>query len=140
MLVLMAMAAGRHQPGPFCRRWLSGKGIFSADRGHVHHRLLDQRVRRGGACWPSSRDLLLTGAVVVLARTADLDGAAGCLPAAGRGPDPRPRLMGYYEWALVKEVLAQKFALPRPLKPEALLQSKRFTGLRLYPGDEDEIA
>ncbi|MCS7224285.1 MAG: undecaprenyl/decaprenyl-phosphate alpha-N-acetylglucosaminyl 1-phosphate transferase [Armatimonadetes bacterium] len=24
------------------RRWLSGKSIFSADRGHLHHRLMDQ--------------------------------------------------------------------------------------------------
>jgi UDP-GlcNAc:undecaprenyl-phosphate/decaprenyl-phosphate GlcNAc-1-phosphate transferase len=137
MLVLMAVPLGDTSLA-ILRRWLSGKGIFYADRGHIHHRLLDQGLVTqrvllivGGIC-------LLTGAVVVLARTADLDGAAwvACLLLAAALI--RARLMGYHEWALVKEVVARRWTGAASQAPAEAVEP--VMGLRIYAGDTLEPA
>ena len=137
MVVLMAVPLGDTSLA-ILRRWLSGRGIFYADRGHIHHRLLDQGlvIQRvllivGGIC-------LLTGAVVVLARTADLDGAAwvACLLLAAALI--RARLMGYHEWALLKEVVARRWAGEAGQAPAEA--AAPLLGLRVYAGDSLETA
>jgi UDP-GlcNAc:undecaprenyl-phosphate GlcNAc-1-phosphate transferase len=136
MLVLMAVPLGDTGLA-ILRRWLCGKGIFYADRGHIHHRLLDQGFATRRVLTIVAGICLLTGAVVVLARTADWDGAAwvACLILAAALV--RARLMGYHEWALVKEVVARRlaarpFEVPSPADVPA-------TGLRLYQGELDEL-
>jgi UDP-GlcNAc:undecaprenyl-phosphate GlcNAc-1-phosphate transferase len=134
MVVLMAVPLGDTSLA-ILRRGLSGKGIFYADRGHIHHRLLDQgfvtqRVLLivGGIC-------LLTGAVVVLARTADLDAAAWVASLLLAAALIRARLMGYHEWALLKEFVARRWA---GAPAQGLAAAVPVVGLRIYPGDAIE--
>jgi len=137
MLVLMAVPLGDTGLA-ILRRWLNGKGIFYADRGHIHHRLLDQGfgVKAvlaivGGIC-------LLTGAVVVLARAVEIDGAAWVACIILGAALVRVRLMGYHEWALVREVFAKRFA-PQPEEAPSIIAETPVPILRLYVGDSTEL-
>lgn len=88
------------------RRGLSGKGIMTADRGHIHHRLLD----RGFGVW---------GSLGVLATLSAVAGAACCC-AVLLGQElvayvalvvlplfcVQLELFGHPEWAMVRERLS----------------------------------
>ena len=92
------------------RRGLNGKGIMAADRGHIHHRLLD----RGLGVW---------GSLALLAALSTTAGAASCC-AVLTGQEVAAcvalavlpllciqlELFGHPEWAMIRE----RLSLPRP--------------------------
>ncbi len=88
------------------RRGISGKGIMAADRGHVHHRLLD----RGLGIWGSLSLLagfsVLSGLFGGLAVLAGQDGIAGAGLVMVAVVGAQLELFGHEEWALVKNRLA----------------------------------
>jgi len=107
------------------RRRLSGQGVMAADRGHVHHRLLDQ----GFGVWGS---LAVLGGISIfsgaLACVATLSGneawawggialiAVGCV---------RYGLVGHVEWSLMRGRLAPKSWQSQPKSTE--IPSPRMT-------------
>jgi UDP-GlcNAc:undecaprenyl-phosphate GlcNAc-1-phosphate transferase len=89
------------------RRSLNGQGLMQADRGHVHHRLLDRGMGvwqvlgvLGGAC-------LISGVVATLvAATGQELLAWGLLPALTALAVQR-KLLGHEEWTLATGRIAQ---------------------------------
>ncbi|NQT15652.1 MAG: undecaprenyl/decaprenyl-phosphate alpha-N-acetylglucosaminyl 1-phosphate transferase [Planctomycetes bacterium] len=93
------------------RRVLSGRGIMTADRGHIHHGLLD----RGFNTWSVLALLgglsLLTGAAAWLMTVVRCEiwmwGALGAVTAAL----VNRKLVGHKEWAIVRQLWSQS---PQP--------------------------
>jgi hypothetical protein len=86
------------------RRTLSGRGIMSADRGHVHHRLLD----RGLSIWSALAFLgflcLMSGAVAwAVAARGQEEITAWAIMAGVMMVCVNRRLLGHEEWALTKD-------------------------------------
>ncbi len=125
------------------RRGLLGHGLMVADRGHIHHRLLD----RGLSIWSV---LLILGGLSLVA------GAAAWLVAV-RVPDVwawaamgcvtalliNRRLLGHEEWKLAKRALAQTALRPaRRLAPDgaSALQLESATVGENLPGSIDSTA
>ena len=86
------------------RRALSGRGIMAADRGHVHHRLLD----RGLSVWTTLAFLgslcLMSGAVAwTVAAWEQQEITAWVIMAAATVVCVNRRLLGHEEWALTKD-------------------------------------
>ena len=86
------------------RRTLSGRGIMAADRGHVHHRLLD----RGLSIWTTLAFLgslcLMSGAVAwTVAAREQREITAWAIMAGITIVCVNRRLLGHEEWALTKD-------------------------------------
>ncbi len=86
------------------RRTLSGRGIMAADRGHVHHRLLD----RGLSIWSTLGFLgalcLVSGSVAWgVAAGGQLELTAWTIMAGVTIVCVNRRLLGHEEWALTKD-------------------------------------
>lgn len=107
------------------RRSLNGQNIWSADSGHIHHRLLDRGF--------SKTDILrfvftlcgLTGAIATLSRILGWDTLAWCACGALAVLLVRARLIGHHEWSLSRRVIGERlyldsFALPRPEQLKAM--------------------
>lgn len=105
MVVLMAVPIADTALA-IVRRLLSGRKIWSPDRGHIHHRLLDRGFSTTyilqlvfGVCG-------LTGAIASLSRMVGWDAVAWSASGALGVVLVRARLIGYHEWSLSKHVLA----------------------------------
>lgn len=87
------------------RRGLAGRGIMVADRGHVHHRLLD----RGFGVWGSLAVLgglsAVAGAMGSVVVFTGQEHWAWLIAAAAAVFCVRYRLFGYEEWGLIKGLL-----------------------------------
>ena len=86
------------------RRTLSGRGIMAADRGHVHHRLLD----RGLGIWTTLAFLgslcLMSGTVAwTVATWQQQEITAWAIMAGVTIVCVNRRLLGHEEWALTKD-------------------------------------
>ncbi len=94
------------------RRLLTGHGVMVADRGHLHHRLLD----RGFSVW---------GTLLILAAMCATSGSAAWVAAAWGQTfgawailgalvvfSVNRRLAGHEEWQLVKAAVARRFGQP----------------------------
>lgn len=93
------------------RRALSGRGIMAADRGHVHHRLLD----RGLSIWTTLAFLgslgLMSGAVAwAVAAWEQQEIAAWAIMAGVTIVCVNRRLLGHEEWALTKDRWTRRIA------------------------------
>ena len=123
------------------RRSLKGRGLMIADRGHVHHRLLDRGfstwqilILLGGFC-------LATGAMACVAIVTHRGLPAWILLAVLTAMAVNRRLLGHEEWRLTKELIAKSAAR---LVPGAL-SARRAARLRFgapsalaTPSDESE--
>jgi UDP-GlcNAc:undecaprenyl-phosphate GlcNAc-1-phosphate transferase len=118
MLMLMAVPLGDTCLA-ILRRWLSGQGIWRADRGHIHHRLLERGFSVGQLLATVAGVCLLTGGIALLTRWVELEGfgvaALGVLAVAL----VQARLMGHHEWSLVKQAVAEWAAPTAPAEPPA---------------------
>jgi len=89
------------------RRWLSGRSIMAADRGHVHHRLLD----RGLGIWKTLSFLgalcLVTGAVAWMVVTSRQEMLAWGTLSIVTALLVNRQLVGHEEWALTKRFFTQ---------------------------------
>jgi UDP-GlcNAc:undecaprenyl-phosphate GlcNAc-1-phosphate transferase len=86
------------------RRILSGRGLMAADRGHVHHRLLD----RGLSIWATLAFLgslcLISGAVAwTVSIWQEQEFAAWAVMAGITAICVNRRLLGHEEWGLARE-------------------------------------
>ncbi|KKK82335.1 hypothetical protein LCGC14_2804400, partial [marine sediment metagenome] len=89
------------------RRSLGGRRLMDADRGHIHHRLLD----RGFSIWQTLLLLggfcLVTGAIACLAAVTKMELTAWVLLAALTVLAVNRRLLAHEEWKLTKELVAK---------------------------------
>ncbi|HYW79037.1 MAG TPA: MraY family glycosyltransferase, partial [Thermoguttaceae bacterium] len=96
------------------RRSLKGKGLMVADRGHVHHQLLD----RGYSIWQTLMLLgglcSVAGAAACLAIVAKVELAAWALLASLIVFGVNRRLIGHEEWKLTREWIAEVAARLAP--------------------------
>jgi UDP-GlcNAc:undecaprenyl-phosphate GlcNAc-1-phosphate transferase len=99
------------------RRLLDGRGIWSPDRGHIHHRLLD----RGFASSQILRLVVvlcaLTGAIASVSRIVGWDTVAWCASGALAVVLVRARLVGHHEWSLSRRVLSERLHVESPELP-----------------------
>lgn len=118
MVVLMAVPMADTSLAVL-RRLLDGRGIWSPDRGHIHHRLLD----RGFATADVLRLVVLlcavTGAIASVSRILGWDTVAWCASGALGVVLVRARLVGHHEWSLSRRVLSDRLhveslEIPRP--------------------------
>ena len=87
------------------RRWLRGAPLFSADRGHIHHRLLAKGLsHRDTVLVAYGVSLCLGAAALVLARAEDLEGLAALVLVAA-GSLALLHWLGYIQWARIGEVI-----------------------------------
>jgi len=89
------------------RRTLNGEGLMVADRGHVHHRLLDHGysiwqilMLLGGLC-------AVAGVAACLAAVTEVGLIAGTLLASLTLFAVNRRLIGHEEWKLTRELIAK---------------------------------
>ena len=107
MVALMALPLGDVALA-MIRRKLKGQGIFQGDRGHVHHRLLDHGLKVRHALAVIAAICLSTAAIAVAMQHlgSDLLGTAALttlvIVLVNR------RLVGHYEWSLVRAILARR--------------------------------
>jgi UDP-GlcNAc:undecaprenyl-phosphate GlcNAc-1-phosphate transferase len=106
MLMLMAMPLGDTSLA-IVRRWLSGRGIWCADRGHVHHRLLERGFRIWQLLAAVSAICLMTGGIALLTRWINLEGFGAIGLVALGTVLVNARLMGHHEWQLVHHYLTE---------------------------------
>lgn len=88
------------------RRGMSGRGIMAADRGHVHHRLLDRGLGTWGSLGLLGAFSVLSGLLGGLAVVVGQDGIAGAGLVLVAVIGVQLELFGHEEWALVKNRLA----------------------------------
>lgn len=88
------------------RRKLTGQRIDTADRGHIHHRLLDRGLNNWQALGVIGLLCLLTGAAAVTAIFIPSDGLAWAIALSLVVFLVRLRVFGHHELALVKLTVA----------------------------------
>jgi UDP-GlcNAc:undecaprenyl-phosphate GlcNAc-1-phosphate transferase len=94
------------------RRKLSGLRIFQADRGHIHHRLLDYGFSVPQVLAFIAVIGLSTGAVAAGVYQAKSD-LFGCLLLGAIAVVlVKLRIAGHHEWALVRSVIARRSLMP----------------------------
>ena len=120
MVVLLAIPLGDLALA-VVRRSLSGCGICSPDRGHIHHRLLDRGFSVQRTLCVVASICLVSGAIASASRI------IGWEPLAWAGSIVlgvtlvRSRLAGHYEWAMTKSKLTRAWLpveLPLPTKDQ----------------------
>jgi UDP-GlcNAc:undecaprenyl-phosphate GlcNAc-1-phosphate transferase len=113
MLALMGVPLGDVALA-MLRRKLTGLRVFQADRGHIHHRLLDRGMSVPHALAIIAGFTIVTSAIAtaIYWTGSDLLGiAAFCVLGAFL---ISAKLVGHHEWALVRELLAtRRFATRR---------------------------
>jgi hypothetical protein len=100
------------------RRLLAGQRIFSADRGHMHHRLLDRGFTSSHVLQLAVVLCTLTGAIASVSRIAGWETLAWCASGALAVVLVRARLVGYYEWSLGRRALSERLHVESPEIPE----------------------
>ena len=108
------------------RRKLSGKPIFQADRGHIHHRLLEHGLNVTQSLAVIAAISISTGAVsvgVYYARS-DLFGVMSLLFIVAVLVNRR--LVGHYEWLLVRAILTRRADQSEPASTEGTATILRF--------------
>ena len=120
------------------RRWLSGRTIMAADRGHVHHRLLD----RGLGIWKTLSFLgglcLVTGAVAWMAVASGRETLAWGTLGIVTALLVNRQLVGHEEWALAKRLFTQT-VVPSVMRmsPTSLLRRGRLRAAGEDPAGGD---
>jgi UDP-GlcNAc:undecaprenyl-phosphate GlcNAc-1-phosphate transferase len=107
------------------RRALNGQGIWSPDRGHLHHRLLDRGFSSAYILRFVSLVCGLTGAIATVSRIVGWDTLAWCASGALGVLLVRARLIGHHEWSLGRRFLGERlyvesFELPVPEQLRAM--------------------
>jgi UDP-GlcNAc:undecaprenyl-phosphate GlcNAc-1-phosphate transferase len=120
MVVLLAVPLGDLTLAVI-RRSLSGCGICSPDRGHIHHRLLERGFSVPGALGVAATITLISGAIASASRLVGWEPLAwACLIVMAVGL-VRSRLAGHIEWAMTKNKFAggwPRAALPLPTQEQ----------------------
>jgi UDP-GlcNAc:undecaprenyl-phosphate GlcNAc-1-phosphate transferase len=124
------------------RRSLSGRSIFHADRGHVHHRLLDHGLSVGqvlvcvaGICAATSLIAVATAYTSSpLAGLLALTLVAFVLV--------NRKVAGHHEWSLLRTFLTRRTAATEPMESAALgilqIDAEAPATLRLHSTEESE--
>jgi UDP-GlcNAc:undecaprenyl-phosphate GlcNAc-1-phosphate transferase len=94
------------------RRKLSGCRIFQADRGHIHHRLLDHGFAVPQVLAVIAVIGISTGAVAAGAYQAKSDLLGCALLGTIAVVLVKLRIAGHHEWALVRSALARRSLMP----------------------------
>lgn len=91
------------------RRWLSRKPIWQADRGHMHHRLLERGLNVWQAMALVAGLCLATGLAGYVAAVLNRQIVATLMVAALFVALVPARFCGYHEWLLVKAAVVRRF-------------------------------
>jgi UDP-GlcNAc:undecaprenyl-phosphate GlcNAc-1-phosphate transferase len=89
------------------RRKLSGQRFYTADRGHIHHRLLERGLNNWQALGVISLLCLLTGSAAIAAIVLRSDGLAWAIAFSVMATMIHLRLFGHHEMSLVKLTMAR---------------------------------
>jgi UDP-GlcNAc:undecaprenyl-phosphate/decaprenyl-phosphate GlcNAc-1-phosphate transferase len=108
------------------RRSLSGRGIWHADRGHIHHRLLDQGMSVRQVLALVAGFSILWGTVVVVAGRESAGGMVWLVAACMAIVALRFRLAGHHELSLFVETLRRRLRPRSSLSLLAGLESLSF--------------
>jgi UDP-GlcNAc:undecaprenyl-phosphate GlcNAc-1-phosphate transferase len=109
MISLMALPLGDVALA-MIRRRLSGKRIFQADRGHIHHRMLDHGLKIPQVLVAVASICVATGIVGVGTDYSGNDLVGAVALAAVLVVLINRRLVGHYEWSLVRAIVARRAA------------------------------
>lgn len=102
------------------RRSLSGRSIFHADRGHIHHRLLEHglSVRQALLCIAC---ICTTTSLIAIGIALKVSVVAGALALVlVTAILVNLRLVGHYEWTLVRQALSRRATAAVPEEPTSL--------------------
>ncbi len=103
------------------RRALSGCGICSPDRGHIHHRLLERGFTVSQALRVAASICLVSGAIASGSRVVGWEPLAWALSLVLAVILVRARLAGHIEWAMTKRRLLRVWPgveLPLPTREQ----------------------
>jgi UDP-GlcNAc:undecaprenyl-phosphate GlcNAc-1-phosphate transferase len=89
------------------RRKLSGQRFYTADRGHIHHRLLERGLNNWQALGVIGLLCLLTGSAAIAAIILRSDGLAWAIAISVVATMIHLRLFGHHELSLVKLTMAR---------------------------------